>query len=103
MQVEGSDLAGSLPIAYGLLGGRCGESGGNDVNAAVPSEEAVGECERRQALVDVDPVANLKLSAFAKQQMEVAAGVHGGALQAALAAMDATLAGQLKAMLDSAA
>lgn len=60
-----------------------------------------GECNRRSALVDADPVASLKLSAFAKQQMQVAAGVHGAALDAALNAMDSTLAGQLRAMLDS--
>lgn len=53
--------------------------------------------------VDADPVASLKLSAWAKQQLEAAAGVHGGALNAALGAMDASLAGQLRAMLDSAA
>ena len=36
-------------------------------------------------------------------QFEAAAAVHGPALAAALNAMDATLAGQLKSMLDSAA
>ncbi|KAL4857594.1 Importin-11 [Chlorella vulgaris] len=103
-ELEGSDLANTLPITYELLsGGRGSAAAVDDLHAVVPSEEAVGECQRRQALVDADPVANLKLSVFAKQQMEVAAGVHGGALQAALGGMDATLAGQLKAMLDSAA
>ena len=77
--------------------------GEDDAHAVVPSEEAAGESGRRQALVDADPVATLRLSAFAKQQVEAAAGVHGAALAAALSAMDASLAGQLRAMLDSAA
>lgn len=99
-QVEGSDLAGSLPIAYEFLTSSTQRE--EDSGAVVASEEAEGECNRRKALVDVDPVATLKLSAFAKQQLEVASGVHGGgALTAALNAMDGTLAGQLKAMLDS--
>lgn len=98
--MEGSDLAGGVAIEYELLaGGRAGD----DPGAVVPSEEAAGESGRRQALVDQDPVARLKLSAWAKQQFEAAAAAHGGALQAALGGMDATLAGQLKAMLDSAA
>jgi hypothetical protein len=98
--VEGSDLAGTLPLEYELLaGGR----GGDDPGAVVPSEEAAGESGRRQALVEQDPVLRLQLSAWAKQQFEAAAAAHGGALQAALGAMDATLAGQLRAMLDSAA
>ena len=101
VQVEGSDLAGSLPIAYELLSSSSGRD--DDANAVVPSEEAEGECNRRQQLVDADPVASLKLSAFAKQQMEAAAGVHGAALTAALNAMDSSMAGQLKAMLESAA
>lgn len=98
-EVEGSDLASSLPIAYELL------STARDVDdssAVVPSEEAEGESNRRKALVESDPVASLQLSAFAKQQLEVAVGVHGTALNAALNAMDPTLGGQLKAMLDSA-
>lgn len=97
-QVEGSDLAGSLPISYELLSA---SRDVDDAGAVVPSEEAEGESARRKSLVDADPVANLRLSAFAKQQLEVAAGVHGGALSAALNAMDGSLAGQLKAMLDS--
>jgi hypothetical protein len=101
VQVEGSDLAGSLPIAYELLTSSSLRE--EDSGAVVPSEEAEGECSRRKALVDADPVATLRLSAFAKQQLEVAAGVHGGGLTAALNAMDCTLAGQLKAMLDSVA
>ena len=97
--MEGSDLAGSLPIAYELL--TFSSLREEDSGAVVPSEEAEGECNRRKALVDADPVATLRLSAFAKQQLETAGGVHGGALTAALNAMDGTLAGQLKAMLDS--
>lgn len=74
---------------------------GDDPNTVVPSEEAEGECNRRRALVDSDPVATLTLSAFTKQQLEAAGGVHGAALNAALNAMDPSLGGQLKAMLDS--
>lgn len=101
-QVEGSDLAATVPISYQLLCSGAGR-GEDDAHAVVPSEEAAGESGRRQALVDADPVATLRLSAFAKQQVEAAAGVHGAALAAALSAMDASLAGQLRAMLDSAA
>ena len=103
-QVEGSDLASSMPIAYELL---CGGSSTRDDDGGacvVPSEEAEGECARRRALVDADPVATLRLAAWAQQQLETAAGVHGGgAVTAALNAVDPTLAGQLRAMLDSAA
>ncbi len=74
---------------------------GDDPNTVVPSEEAEGECNRKKALVDADPVANLTLSAFAKQQLEAAGSVHGVALNAALNAMDPSLGGQLKSMLDS--
>lgn len=74
---------------------------GDDPNTVVPSEEAEGECNRKKALVEADPVANLTLSAFAKQQLEVAGGVHGAALNAALNAMDPSMGGQLKTMLDS--
>lgn len=74
---------------------------GDDPNTVVPSEEAEGECNRKRSLVDADPVATLTLSAFAKQQLEAAGGVHGAALNAALNAMDPTLGGQLKLMLES--
>lgn len=99
--MEGSDLASSLPIAYELLSANAGRD--DDAAAVVPSEEAEGESSRRRALVDADPVASLKLSAWAKQQLEAAAGVHGAAaFNAALGGMDASLAGQLRTMLDSA-
>ena len=68
----------------------------------VNSEEAEGEARRRKALSDADPVNLLWLSAFAKQQLDAAAGVHGPALNAALGALDPTLAEQLKAMVESA-
>lgn len=100
--MEGSDLAGSLPISYELLTGGGAGHDMDDAGAVVPSEEAEGESNRRKALVEADPVASLRLSAWAKQQLEAAAGAHGGdALSGALNAMDASLAGQLKAMLDS--
>ena len=60
----------------------------------VNSEEAEGEARRRKALSDADPVNLLWLSAFAKQQLDAAAGVHGPALNAALGALDPTLAEQ---------
>lgn len=76
-----------------------GGDGGDD-NCAVNSEEAEGESARRAALHERDPVNCLKLSAFAKAQLETAGGVHGGALGAALNGMDPAIAGQLKGMLE---
>lgn len=88
-----------MPIAYELLSAA---RDADDPGAVVPSEEAEGESNRKKALVEGDPVANLTLSSWAKQQLQAAAGVHGATLTAALNAMDATMAGQLRAMLDSA-
>ena len=59
-----------------------------------------GESERRRALHERDPVNTLKLSAFVRQQLEAAGAVHGAALQAALAALDPSIAAQLKGMLE---
>lgn len=85
-----------LPPSTDLLQPRDEEALG-----AVASEDAEGEAGRRARLAEADPVATLRLSAFCKQQLEVAAGVHGPALNAALNSVDSTIAGQLQAMLAS--
>lgn len=69
-----------------------------------PAQGGRRGCQRGQPPVSQKRSGWLKLPPFdGCLQFEAAAGVHGPALAAALNAMDATLAGQLKAMLDSAA
>jgi hypothetical protein len=70
----------------------------DEVGAAVRSEEAEGEARRRAALAAADPVATLRLAAFARAQLAAAAAAHGAPFAAALASLDPVLAAQLHAM-----
>jgi len=72
----------------------------DDLAVAVNLSDAEGEERRRRALFDASPVATVQLSAFCKQQMEAAAGVHGASvLNEALNAMDPLLGQHLQQML----
>lgn len=72
----------------------------DDLAVAVNVADAEGEEHRRRALFDASPVATVQLSVFCKQQMEAAAGVHGGhVLNDALNAMDPLLGQHLQQML----
>lgn len=75
----------------------------DDLPLSVNLSDAEGEGGRRRLSLAQSPVATLKLSMFCKQQMEVAASVHGaGVLNEALNGMDGTLQVQLQQMLSSA-
>ncbi len=72
----------------------------DDLAVAVNVADAEGEEHRRRALFDSGAVATVQLSGWCKQQMEAAAGVHGGnVLNEALNAMDPLLGQQLQQML----
>ncbi len=72
----------------------------DDLAVAVNVADAEGEERRRRAMFDASPVATVQLSVFCKQQMEAAAGVHGGnVLNDALNAMDPLLGQHLQQML----
>ncbi len=97
LQVEGS-AAGGGPVHYGYDYYNASHNE-PDEHAAVNSEEAEGESERRKQLHERDPVNTLKLSVLCKQQLESAAAVHSVELSTALNSMDPAIAGQLKGML----
>ncbi len=103
---EGAGAGGPVYFGYDFCNASHYGAGASvsdgDEHAAVNSEEAEGESERRKQLHERDPVNTLRLSAFCKTQLEAAGAAHGPALSAALHAMDPAIAGQLKGMLEAA-
>jgi hypothetical protein len=100
MQVEGSGEGPTFGYDYYNANLRAEDDFGGA--AVVNSEDAEGECNRRRALFEADPVNSLKLSAFLAEKLHQSATVHGAALNAALSRLDATISGQLNAALGGA-
>lgn len=97
-ELEGPDAGAGAAFGLDFYSAGTGPKD-DDIPVAVDLEEAEGEMGRRRALFERNAVPTLNLSAFCKQQMEAAAGVHGGALNEALNALDPALGKQLSDML----
>ncbi|KAK9822576.1 hypothetical protein WJX74_006339 [Apatococcus lobatus] len=76
-----------------------GNEGIDPGSAAAASEEAEGECVRRQAVFQRDAISSMKLGDVLGQKLRECACCHGEGLQASLAALDTTIALQLQKVL----
>jgi hypothetical protein len=90
-ELEGGADDGAAP-SYGLeYSWSVGDDGGLEVVVAAASDEAEGECTRRRALSESDPVVSTAVSAALREGLSAAQAAHGQALHARLAAMDASI------------
>jgi hypothetical protein len=99
-QVEGGPDGDTAHFVFDFyaMHGRGAGGGGDDMGEGpvVNSEEAEGESRRWRAVHESDPVSNLKLRDFMRQQMAAAAGAHGNGFGAMLSRMDPAVAVQLR-------
>jgi len=71
----------------------------HELAALVESEDAEMEGKRRKALGRVDPVRQVGLGVFVREQFNKARGVHGEGFDVVLNGMDSALSGQIRTML----
>ncbi|KAG1675440.1 hypothetical protein FOA52_001738 [Chlamydomonas sp. UWO 241] len=93
-ELEGGADDGAAP-SYGLeYSWSVGDDGGLEVVVVAASDEAEGECMRRRALSESDPVGHTAVSAALREGLSAAQAAHGQALHTRLAAMDGSIAAQ---------
>ncbi|KAG1675441.1 hypothetical protein FOA52_001739 [Chlamydomonas sp. UWO 241] len=96
-ELEGGADDGAAP-SYGLeYSWSVGDDGGLEVVVVAASDEAEGECMRRRALSESDPVGHTAVSAALREGLSAAQAAHGQALHTRLAAMDGSIAAQVQA------